>query len=341
MAPARVPQEKISGLQKAAMLLVLLGDKAAASVYRQLPQEEVEELTREIARMDVVSQELAQQILDEFNKLTMAQEYLGKGGADYAQKLLVGAFGEATAKDLLQQVLRTEAISFKDLELVRRADPQQLAKLIEGENPQTIALLLAHLGARTASTLLRMLPESLTAQVVERLAKLRPFSPEMVQRVVSVLHKKIQSLGQQDRLACGGVEAVADLLNRIEAPVTKTILQAIEQQDSELAVAIRNQMFTFDDFAVVPEASIREVVAQVDKKTLALALKGASPELKQHFLKVMSSRAAEMLNEDIEVLGQVRSREVAHAQQEVVQTARKLETEGKIYLKSDGDETYV
>ena len=334
-------QEKISGLQKAAMLMVMLGDKAAASIYRQLPQEEVEELTREIARIGVVSPELGNQILDEFNKLSLAHEYVDKGGTDYAHKLLVGAFGESTAKDLLQQVLRTEAISFKDLELVQRADPQQLAKLIEGESPQTIALLLAHLGARTASTLLRMLPEPLTGQVVERLAKLRPFSPEMVQRIVSVLNKKIQSLGKQDRLACGGVEAVADLLNRIEAPITKTILQAIEQGDAELAVAIRNQMFTFDDFTVVPEASIREVVAQVDKKTLAMALKGASAELKQHFLKVMSSRAAEMLNEDIEVLGQVRSREAAHAQQEVVQTARKLETEGKIYLKSDGDETYV
>jgi flagellar motor switch protein FliG len=332
------PQEKISGLQKAAMLMVMLGDKAAASIYRQLPQEEVEELTREIARIGVVSPEVGNQVLDEFNKLTLAHEYVDKGGTDYAHKLLVGAFGESTAKDLLQQVLRTEAISFKDLELVQRADPQQLAKLIEGESPQTIALLLAHLGARTASTLLRMLPEPLTGQVVERLAKLRPFSPEMVQRIVSVLNKKIQSLGKQDRLACGGVEAVADLLNRIEAPITKTILQAIEQGDAELAVAIRNQMFTFDDFAVVPEASIREVVAQVDKKTLALALKGASAELKNHFLKVMSSRAAEMLNEDIDVLGQVRGREVAHAQQEVVQTARKLETEGKIYLKSEGDD---
>jgi len=332
------PPEKINGLQKAALLMVMLGDKAAASVYRHLPEEEVEELTRAIARIDVVSPEVGNQVLDEFNKLTLAHEYVGKGGADYAHKLLVGAFGEATAKDLLQQVMRTEAISFKDLELVQRADPQQLAKLIEGENPQTIALLLAHLGARTASTLLRMLPEPLTGQVVERLAKLRPFSPEVVQKIVNVLNKKIQNLGRQDRLACGGVEAVADLLNRIEAPITKTILQAIEQGDAELAVAIRNQMFTFDDFAVVPEASIREVVAQVDKKTLALALKGASADLKQHFLKVMSSRAAEMLNEDIEVLGQVRSREVAHAQQEVVQTARKLETEGKIYLKSEGDD---
>ncbi len=332
------PPEKINGLQKAAMLMVMLGDKAAASVYRHLPQEEVEELTRAIARLEIVSPELGNQVLDEFNKLTLAHEYVGKGGADYAHKLLVGAFGEATAKDLLQQVMRTEAISFKDLELVQRADPQQLAKLIEGESPQTIALLLAHLGARTASTLLRMLPETLTGQVVERLAKLRPFSPEVVQKIVNVLNKKIQNLGRQDRLACGGVEAVADLLNRIEAPITKSILQAIEQGNADLAVAIRNQMFTFDDFAVVPEASIREVVAQVDKKTLALALKGASADLKNHFLKVMSSRAAEMLNEDIEVLGQVRSREVAHAQQEVVQTARKLETEGKIYLKNEGDD---
>ena len=341
MAATRPAQEKLSGIHKAAVLLVLLGDKAASAVYRHLPQEEVEELTREIARIDYIPQEVGMQILDEFDKLTMAQEYVAKGGADYAQKLLVSAFGELSAKELLQQVMRMEAISFKDLELVQRADPQQLAKLLEGEHPQTIALLLAHLGAKTASTLLRLFPEALTAQIVERLAKLRPSSPEMVQRIVAVLHKKIQSLGKQDRLACGGVEAVADLLNRMEAPVTKTILETIEQQDSNLAVAIRNQMFTFEDFMLVPDLSIREIVSQIDKKTLAMALKGATPELKTQFMKVMSSRAAEMLNEDMEVMTQVRAREVTHAQQEVVQLGRKLEAEGKIVLKGDAEDTYV
>jgi flagellar motor switch protein FliG len=334
-------QEKITGLQKAAILMVLLGDKAASNVYRHLPKEEVEVLTREIARVDYVSQDVAQEILEEFNKLTVAQEFVAKGGTDYAHKLLVGAFGENSAKDLIHQVMRTETISFRDLDLVQRADPQQLAKLMEGENPQTIALLLAHLGSTTASTLLTLFPEGLTAQVVERLAKLRPFSPEVVQKILTVLHKKIQSLGKQDRLAFGGVEAVADLLNQVDAPLSKTILSSIETGDSNLAGAIRNQMFTFDDFLAVPEASIREIVAQADKKLLALALKGASPDLKGHFLKVMSTRAADMLREDIEVLGQVRAREVARAQHEIVEIGRKLEADGKIVLKGDGEESYV
>ena len=334
-------QEKMNGLQKAAMLMVLLGDKAASSVYQHLPQEEVEVLTREIARVDYISQDLAMEVLDEFNKLTMAQEYVAKGGADYAQRLLVGAFGEHTARELIQQVMRTETISFKDLDLIQRADPQQLARLVEGEHPQTIALLLAHLGTRTASNLLRLFPQNLTAQVVERLAKLRPFSPEMVQKILGVLHKKIQSLGKQDRLVHGGVEAVADLLNRMEEPISKTVLLAIEQGDAKLAVAIRNQMFTFNDFLGVPEASIRDIVSQVDKKLLAMALKGATPDVKGHFLKVMSSRAADMMREDIEVLGTVRAREVIQAQQEVVQTARRLEGEGKIILKDEGEGNYA
>jgi flagellar motor switch protein FliG len=334
-------QEKISGIQKAAILMVLLGDKAASSVYRHLPQDDVEELTREIARLDYVSNEQALQILEEFNKLGMAQEYVAKGGTDYAQKLLVGAFGEAAAKGLVQQVTRMEALSFKDLELIQRADPQQLAKLVESESPQTIALLLAHLGAKMASTLLRLFPEELAADVVARLAKLRPFSPETVQKVVSVLHKRIEGLGRQDRLAYGGVEAAAELLNRLDAPASKTILGSIEQHSSDLAGSIRNQMFTFEDFLLVPEASIRELVAQVDKKAMTMALKGATPDLKAHFLKVMSSRAAEMMNEDIEVLGSVRARDVVQAQREVVDAARKLEAEGKIVLKSEGEEAYV
>ena len=337
MAPRT--QEKITGAQKAAIFMVLVGDKAASSVYRHLSSEQVQEVTREIAQVDYVSQEAALQILDEFRKLSVAHEHVAKGGTDYAQRLLVNAFGEASAKDLIQQAMRTEAASSKVLDEVQRAEPEQLAKLLKDENPQTIALLLAHLGAETASALLKLFPEDLTAKVVERLATLRPSSPETVQRILGVLHHKIQNLGKKpDRLACGGVEAVAELLNRMKAPLSKTILETIERQDANLAAAIRDQMFTFDNFLLVPETSIREVLTQVDKKVLALALKGAAPEVKAHFLKAMSSRAAEMLNEDIEVLGSARARDITQAQREVVEAARKLEAEGKIVLGSQDEE---
>jgi flagellar motor switch protein FliG len=332
-------QEKLSGIQKAAILMVLLGDKAASSVYRHLPHDDVEQLTREIARVDFVSNEQAMQVLEEFSKLGTAQEYIAKGGTEYAHRLLVIAFGEGIAKDLLQQLTRVEALSSQDLDLVQRADPQQLARLLEDENPQTIALLLAHLGIKMASALLRIFPEELAAEVVTRLARLRPSSPEIVQKIVGVLHKRIQSLGKQERMACGGVEAAAEVLNRLDGPVSKTILGSIEHQSTDLASAIRNQMFTFEDFLLAPEVSIREIVAQADKKALAMSLKGATAEVKEHFLKVMSSRAAEMLKEDIEVLGAVRARDVAQAQRELVDAARKLEAEGKIVLKNDeGDE---
>jgi flagellar motor switch protein FliG len=334
-------QEKLTGIQKAAILMVLLGDKAASSVYRHLSHDDVEELTREIARIDFVSNEQAMQVLEEFSKVGTAQEYVAKGGTEYAHRLLMVAFGEAVAKDLLQQVTRMQALSSQDLDLIQRADPQQLAQLLEGENPQTIALLLAHLGVKMASALLKIFPEELAAEVVTRLASLRPSSPEIVQQIVRVLHKKIQSLGKQNRMACGGVGAAAELLNRLEGSVSKTILGSIEQRNTDLAGDIRNQMFTFEDFLLVPEVSIREIVAQADKKALAISLKGTTPEVRAHFLKVMSSRAAEMLKEDIEVLGAVRARDVAQAQRELIDAARKLEAEGKIVLKNEEEEAYV
>jgi flagellar motor switch protein FliG len=339
---AQAAQEKMSGTRKAAVLMVLLGDKAASKIYQHLPHEQIEDLTQEISRVDYVPPEVAAQVLDEFNKLSITDDYLSKGGVEYAQQLLINAFGEATAKELISQVLRSEEISVKDLDVVQKADPERLARLIQDEHPQTIALLIAHLGSRAATTLLKLLPEKTSAQVVERLAKMRQFSPEMVQKIIGVLNKKIQGLGkQQQTLAYGGTNAVADLLNRMEITVSKTILANIEQQDANLALAIRNQMFTFEDFMLVPETSIRELLGQVDKKTLAIALKSAKADLRDHFFKTMSSRAVEMLNEDIEALPAVRARELSQAQQEIVQTARKLEAEGKIVLKEGEEDAAV
>ena len=224
------------------------------------------------------------------------------------------------------------------LESLRKADPQQLAKFIEGEHPQTIALILAHLEAKQASVLLMRLPEELRAEAVKRLAQLRQFSPEMAQRVSLVLHKRLESLGEQSRRAYAGLRGVADLMNRLELNTAKTILEGIEKEDPKLALSIRNLMFTFEDLLTVPEAGIRELLGQMDKKTLATGLRGASEELKNYIFKSMSSRAVEMLKEDMEVLGPVRSRDVHKAQLEAVAVARKLEAEGKITLSQEAAE---
>jgi flagellar motor switch protein FliG len=326
------------GAHKAAILLVLLGEDAASQIYRHLPPGEVEQITQEIARMQAVDSETALAVLEEFERLVMAGDYLAQGGADYANKLLIKAFGADGAKELLRQVSATAEVNSGRLDSLRKADPQQLAKFIEGEHPQTIALILAHLEAKQASVLLMRLPEELRAEAVKRLAQLRQFSPEMAQRVSLVLHKRLESLGEQSRRAYAGLRGVADLMNRLELNTTKTILEGIEKEDPKLALSIRNLMFTFEDLLTVPEAGIRELLGQMDKKTLATALRGASEELKNYIFKSMSSRAVEMLKEDMEVLGPVRSRDVHKAQLEAVAVARKLEAEGKITLTQEAAE---
>ncbi len=329
------------GLQKAAILLVVLGEDAASQIYRHLPQEQVEKITQEIAGLQYVSPETALAVLEEFDRMVLTGEYLAQGGTEYANKLLVKAFGEEGARDLLRQVSLAAEMSASKLDSLQKADPVQLAKFIEGEHPQTIALILAHLDSKQASALLLRLPEELRAEAIKRLAQLRQFSPEMAQRVSLVLHKRLEALGEQSRRAYAGLRGVADLLNRLDLTTGKTILEAIEKDDPKLALSIRNLMFTFEDFLSVPEAGIRDLLGQIEKKTLAMALRGASEELKNYIFKSMSSRAVEMLKEDMEVLGPVKSRDVNKAQLEAVAVARKLEAEGKLTLSPEGEDEYI
>lgn len=335
------PAVRLRGVQKAAILMVVLGEEAAAGIYRHLSEEQVQQVTQEIAELRRVPPETVNEVLEEYQKLTTTQDYLAQGGTEYASRLLVKAFGPENAKLLLEQVSRAQEISASKLDSLQKADPQQLAKFLESEHPQTIALILAHLDVKRSTSLLMKLPEESRAEVVKRLAKLRAFSPEMAQKVAMVLHRRLQSLGEQSRRAYAGFKGVADLLNQLDQNSVKTILDAIEADDSGLALSIRNLMFTFEDFLSVPEAGLRELLGQLDKKVLAMALKGASDQLKNHIFKTMSSRAVEMLKEDMEVLGPVRSKDVAKAQQDVVAAARKLEGEGKLVLKTEGDDEYV
>ena len=331
----------VTGLRKAAILMVLLGEDAASQIYRHLPPSEVEQVTQEITALDYVNPETALVVLEEFHRLVITGDYVTQGGTEYANKLLVKAFGKEGASELLRQVSQAAEISGAKLDSLRKIDPQQLAKFIEGEHPQTIALILAHLESKQASLVLLRLPKELRAEPIKRLAQLRQFSPEMAQRVSLVLNKRIQALGEQTRRAYAGLRGVADLMNRLDVATGKSILEEIEGQDPKLALSIRNLMFTFEDFLTVPEAGVRELLGQMDKKTLATALRGASEELKNYIFKSMSSRAVEMLKEDMEVLGPVKSREINKAQLEAVAIARRLEAEGKLTLGQEGEDEFV
>jgi flagellar motor switch protein FliG len=334
-------ESAIPGKRKAAILLVLLGDEIASAVYKDLPETDVRVLTQEIAELEYVSPQLAAQVLEEYHRLSLTQEYLAQGGHELALKMLVRAFGETGARSLLDEVTQAQEASAQNLDTLQKTDPQQLAKFIQGEHPQTIALILAHLSVKVARSVLMLLPEKVRGQAVKRLAQMQQFSPEMVKKISLVLHKRLLTLGQQSRRAYGGVKAVADLLNQIDQEASSTILETIEQDNTQLATTIRNLMFTFEDFREVPDTALRELLGQVDKKTLATALKGASEDLKNHFFKCMSSRAVEMLKEDMDVLGPVRSKDVNTAQTEIVAVARRLEGEGKMVLKQEAEDSYV
>ena len=332
---------RVSGLRKAAILFALLGEDAAAAMYRQLNETEVQRITQEIADMGAVPSTTSTDVLEEYHRLALTQAYLVEGGMDFATKLLVKAFGSEGARALLEQVARTQEMSVAKLDSLQKADPEQISKFLEGEHPQTIALILAHLDARQGSALLMKMPDQTRAEAVTRLAQLRQFSPEVAQKLSLALHNRLQTLGEQSRRTYAGLKAVADLLNRVDPATAKAILGAIENDDARLAVNVRNLMFTFEDFAAVSEASIRELLASLDKRSLAVALKGASVDLRSRFFKCMSSRAGEMLKEDMEALGLMRSRDVLKAQQDAVALARKLESDGKLQLKGEGEDEYV
>lgn len=330
-----------SGLRKAAVLLVLLGEEVASTIYRSLNESELQRVSQEISEIGAIDPAEAIAVLHEYDSLCMAQEYIAQGGTEYAERLLVKTLGEEGARAMMAAFIRAQELSASKLDSLQKADPQQLAKFLQGEHPQTIALIMAHLDPKQASALLMKLPDETRAAAVKRLAELRQFSPEMAQKVSVVLHKRLQALGEQSRRAYAGFKGVADLLNRMEPGPAKVILEIIERDDTKLAMSIRNLMFTFDDLLGVPEVAIRELLSQLDKKTLAQALKGASTQLRDHMFKCMSSRAVDMLKEDMESLGPVRGKDVTKAQQECVAVARKLEAQGKIQLKQDSEDELV
>lgn len=330
---------QMSGVRKAAVLLIAMGQDLAKQILRDLSENDVRMITEELADLRTVTAEQTAEIVEEFWELLETHNYMIHGGYDYASRLLMDAFGKERAEDLLLMVRRSQEEAQGNLAKLQRTDPQQLGKLLDSEHPQTIALVMAHLDPRRAAQVLENISEERRVVTIERLAQLRQFSPEMAQKVALILHRRLESVGDSARKSYSGFKAVADLLNRLSSDESHKILESIEQGQPELALSIRNLMFTFEDLVTVPAPSIREIVSGVDKRQLALALRGANEELRAQIFKAMSSRAVEMLKEDMEVLGPVRSREVYEAQQEILNLARRLEAEGKIILKLEtGDE---
>jgi flagellar motor switch protein FliG len=329
----------MSGVRKAAILLVALGEDLSKQILRSLSEADVQMLTEELAELRTVPPEISAAVVEEFWQVLESQNFMVHGGLDYASRLLTETFGKVRADDLMTMVRRSQEAAQGNLAKLQRTDPQQLGKLLDSEHPQTIALVLAHLDPRRASLVVDNLSEEHKVVCLQRLAEMRQFSPEMAQKVAHILHRRLESMGDTQRQSYSGFKAVADLLNRLSADQAKHILDVIENSDPTLALNIRNLMFTFDDLVTVPSATIREIVAGVDKRQLALALRGTNEELRATIFRSMSSRAVEMLKEDMEVLGPVRSKEVTQAQQEILNLARRLEAEGKVVLKLEtGDE---
>jgi flagellar motor switch protein FliG len=334
-------QERISGVRKAAILLVMIGDEASSSILRMLEEDEVQEISREIARVQTLTSEEAEGVLEEFYQMAVAHDYVVKGGIDYAKKVLISAFGPEHAKKMLDRLMKTLGNETLSFDALRKTDPQQLAKFIHSEHPQTIALILSHLNPSQAAGLLFSLPAEMRPDVALRMASLDQISPEIITKIATVIGSKLKTLGELSREAYGGVHAVAEMFNRLDSNTSKDILDSIEHENPSLVETIRHLMFVFEDLLLLDINAIKEVLAKMDRKILTVALKGTSEQMKNHMLQAMSQRGAEMLREDMDALGPIKIKEVEAAQQQIIAVVRHLETEGVLSLKGTAGEQYV
>ena len=333
--------ERIPGLHKAAILMIMIGDEASSAILRQLDEDEIQTISREIARIQSLTSEEAEGALEEFYQMAVAHDYVIKGGIDYARKVLMSALGPEQAKKMLDRVIKTLGNETLSFDALQKTDPQQLAKFIHSEHPQTIALILSHLNPSQAAGLLFSLPAEMRADVALRMASLDQISPEIISKIAVVIGSKLKSLGELSREAYGGVHAVAEMFNRLDSSTSKDILESIEQVNPGLVETIRQLMFVFEDLLLLDVNSVKEVLAKVDRKILTVALKGTSEQMKNHMLQAMSQRGAEMLREDMDALGPIKIKEVEAAQQQIIAVVRQLESEGVISLKGTAGEQYV
>ena len=330
----------LTGKQKAAILLISLGPEISSEIFKHLKDDEIEQLTLEIANIRKVSNEDKEQIINEFHELLIAKDYISSGGIDYAKEVLEKALGSERALDIIHRL--TATLQVKPFDFVRKTDPAQLLNFIQAEHPQTIALIIAYLAPEQASAILSALPPERQADVARRIAIMDRTSPDVIREIERLLERKLSSVVSEDFTSAGGVQSIVEILNRVDRTTEKTIMESLEMQDPEMAEEIKRRMFVFEDIVQLDDRAIQQIMREVDTKDLALALKGSSEEVASKVGRNMSKRAADMLKEDMEFMGPVRLRDVEDAQQRIVNIIRKLEEAGEIIVaRGGGDEIIV
>ena len=338
--PAAPAEGELSGLQKAAILLIALGPEKSAKIFKHLKDEEIEELTLEIANTRSVTPQIKEEVISEFYQICLAQQYIAEGGIGYAKELLEQSFGEEKASDVISRL--TASLQVKPFEFVRKTDASQLLNFIQDEHPQTIALILSYLNPAQAAQIIGALPPDRQADVAKRIAMMDRTSPDVIKEVERVLESKISSLVNQDYTIIGGVDSVVEILNTVDRGTEKHIMETLEVDEPELADEIRKKMFVFEDILLLDDRAIQRVLRDVDNSDLSMALKGANEQVQAAIFKNMSSRLSAMIKEDMEFMGPVRMKDVEEAQQKIVNIIRKLEDSAEIVIsRGGGDEIIV
>ncbi len=331
---------EITGVQKAAVLLIALGPERSSQIFKHLKDDEIEQLTLEIANTKSVPAELKDEVIEEFYEICLAQQYIAEGGIAYAKELLDKALGEDRARDVIGRL--TASLQVRPFEFVRKADASQLLNFIQDEHPQTIALILAYLPSSQAAAVVGALAPEKQADVAKRIAMMDRTSPDVIKEVERVLEKKLASLVNQDYTIVGGVDSIVNILNTVDRSTEKHIMENLEIEEPELADEIRRKMFVFEDILILDNRSIQTVLREVDNNELAIALKNANEDVQQVIFDNLSSRLATMIKEDMEFMGPVRLKDVEEAQQKIVNIIRKLEDSGEIVIsRGGGDEIVV
>ena len=337
--PAKASLAEYNGLQKAAILMIALGPEKASKLFKHLKEEEIEALTLEIANTKSVSQQVKDDVLDEFYELCLAQQYIAEGGIGYAKELLENALGAERATDVIGRL--TASLQVRPFEFIRKTDPGTLLNFIQDEHPQTIALILAYLPSSQSSQIISALPPEKQADVAKRIAMMDRTSPDVIQEVEAVLEKKVASLANQDFTIAGGVDSIVEILNSVDRATEKHILETLEIEEPELADEIRKKMFVFEDILLLDDKSIQRVLREVDNSELAIAMKAANEQVQEAIFNNLSKRLAVMIQEDMEYMGPVRMKDVEEAQQKIVNIIRKLEDSGEIIISRGGGDDIV
>ena len=331
--------KNLNGRQKAAIFLVTLGSELSAEIFKHLREDEIETLTFEIARLDTIESEFKDAILEEFQEMMTAQNFITSGGIDYARELLEKSLGSQKAIDIINRL--TSSLQVRPFDFIRRTDPAHLLNFIQQEHPQTIALILAYLDPSKASVILQNLPVEIQSDVARRIATMDRTSPDVLREVERVLEKKLSTLSSEDYTAAGGVESIVEILNLVDRSSEKSIIESLEEDDAELAEEIKKRMFVFEDIVLLDDRAIQRVLREVDSQELSKALKSVDVEVQDKVFKNMSKRAAAMLKEDMEFMGPVRLKDVEDAQQKIVASIRRLEDSGEIVIARSGEDELV